>query len=91
MNERKISALEKRNKHNEISPTPTRRKFESVTRIFLASEKSRDIFCPYCGNPLNFGSEVEWMGPDAFLCTSCDKLLHISLIQRALRDLGVIK
>ena len=91
MNERKISTLEKHSEQDEISSIPTRRKFQSVTRIFLASEKSKDIFCPYCGNPLNFSSEVEWMGPDAFLCTSCEKLLHITLIHRALRDLGVIK
>jgi len=91
MNERKIRTLEKHNKPDEISSIPVERKFQSVTRIFLASEKSRDVFCPYCGNPLNFDTAIEWMGPDAFLCTSCDKLLHISLIHRALRDLGVIK
>ena len=91
MKERKISTLEKNNKKDEIPLIPPRSKFQSVTRIFLASDKSKDIFCPYCGNPLNFSSEVEWIGPDAFLCTSCDKLLHISLIHRALRDLGVIK
>ena len=72
MNERKISTLEKHNKKDELSSVHSSRKFQSVTRIFLASEKSRDIFCPYCGNPLNFGSAVEWMGPDAFLCPSCE-------------------
>ncbi len=91
MNERKNRTLEQHSKHEKISSIEPRSKFISVTRMFLSSEKSRDVFCPYCGNPLNFESDVEWMGPDAFLCTSCEKLLHISLIHRALRDLGAIK
>jgi len=86
MKENKIKTLRG---HEEITPNVGRKKFQSVTRIFLASEKSKDIFCPHCGSVLNFGVEVEWMGPDAFLCGTCDKLLHMSLIQRALRDLGV--
>ncbi|MGY5872951.1 MAG: hypothetical protein RTV72_11940 [Candidatus Thorarchaeota archaeon] len=63
--------------------------FQSVTREFLSSEKSKTMNCPGCGTPIDFKLGVEWMGPDAFLCGSCDKLLHMSLIHRALRDLGV--
>ena len=89
MKDTKNKTLHSHNQRDEIIPNVGRKKFQSVTRIFLASEKSKAIFCPHCGNPLNFGVEVEWMGPDAFLCGSCDKLLHMSLIHRALRDLGV--
>ncbi len=63
--------------------------FQSVTRDFLSSERSREIRCPSCGRPLNFRSSVEWVGPDSFTCGSCNRLLNISLINRALRDLGI--
>ncbi|MGY5859867.1 MAG: hypothetical protein RTU63_10900 [Candidatus Thorarchaeota archaeon] len=89
MKENKIKTLHDHNQSDDITLDVGRKKFQSVTRIFLTSEKSKDIFCPHCGSPLNFGIEIEWMGPDAFLCGSCDKLLHMSLIHRALRDLGV--
>jgi len=86
MKDSKNKTLHGHTDRGEITPNVGRKKFQSVTRIFLASEKSKDIFCPHCGSVLNFGAEVEWMGPDAFLCGTCDKLLHMSLI---LRDLGV--
>ena len=89
MKDTKIKTLDSHNHRDEISTDTGRKKFQSVTRIFLTSDKSKGIFCPHCGNLLNFGVEVEWMGPDAFLCGTCDKLLHMSLIHRALRDLGV--
>jgi len=89
MKDIKFKSLGNHTSQDEISPETGRKKFQSVTRIFLASEKSKTISCPYCGNALNFDEEIEWMGPDAFLCGSCDKLLQISLIHRALRDLGV--
>ena len=89
MNERELKPHHIRNDRKEPTHKDSRKKFQSVTRIFLTSKKSKEIFCPHCGNPLNFGIEIEWMGPDAFLCNSCEKLLHISLIHRALRDLGV--
>ncbi len=68
---------------------PRETHFRSVTREFLSSEKSRDLRCPSCGSPIDFNAGVEWMGPDAFLCVTCDRLLHMSLIHRALRDLGI--
>ena len=63
--------------------------FDSITKKFLASSQSRVIICPSCGKRLNFHSGLEWTGPDSFTCTSCNRLLSISLIQQALRDLGV--
>ena len=63
--------------------------FRSVTRDFLSSKRSKEMRCPSCGSSLDFESGVEWMGPDSFTCGSCDNLLNISMIQRALRDLGV--
>ena len=63
--------------------------FRSVTREFLSSEESREMRCPSCGSALDFKSGVEWMGPDSFTCGSCNRLLNISLIQGALRDLGI--
>ncbi|MHA1137658.1 MAG: hypothetical protein ACTSSE_14340 [Candidatus Thorarchaeota archaeon] len=89
MNDNKIKPIHGHTNQEKITPNVGRKKFQSVTRIFLTSEKSKDIFCPHCGSVLNFGVAVEWMGPDSFLCETCDKLLHMSLIHRALRDLGV--
>ena len=86
---KEIKTLTNHRRSDEISTGTERKRFQSVTRIFLTSNKSRDIFCPHCGNKLNFEVEIEWMGPDAFLCGTCDKLLHMSLIHRALRNLGV--
>ncbi len=63
--------------------------FTSVTRTFLSSTASRKMRCPNCGNTLNFASGMEWIGPDSFTCESCQHLINIRLIQRALRDLGV--
>jgi len=89
MKETKIRTLGNHTSQDDISPETGRKKFQSVTQIFLTAQKSRAIFCPHCGNALNFDVDIEWMGPDAFLCGSCDKLLHMSLIHRALRDLGI--
>ncbi|TFH05191.1 MAG: hypothetical protein E4H14_13240 [Candidatus Thorarchaeota archaeon] len=89
MKESKTKTLGNQTHHDDISTEIVRKKFQSVTRIFLDSQRSRAIFWPYCGNTLNFEVEIEWMGPDAFLCGACDQLLHMSLIHRALRDLGV--
>ena len=89
MKETEIRNLRNHTHQDEISTGTDRKKFQSVTRIFLSSEKSRDIFCPHCGTKLNFEAEIEWMGPDAFLCGTCDRLLHMSLIHRALSDLGI--
>jgi hypothetical protein len=89
MKETEIKNLQDNTPREKITPNVGGIKFQSVTRMFLASEKCDDIFCPYCGSVLNFGIEVEWMGPDAFLCGTCNRLLNISLIHRALRDLGV--
>ena len=76
--------------HSESSKVvPRETRFRSVTREFLSSAKSRDMRCPSCGSPLNFNSGMEWLGPDSFTCGSCNRLLNISLIQRALRDLGI--
>ena len=68
---------------------PRKTQFRSVTRDFLSSKRSKEMRCPSCGSPLDFESGVEWMGPDSFTCGTCDYLLNISMIQRALRDLGV--
>ena len=89
MKDNKIKTLPGHNHRDEITPGIGSKKFQSVTRIFLTSNKSRDIICPHCGNKLSFEVEIEWMGPDAFLCGTCDNLLHMFLIHRALRDLGV--
>jgi hypothetical protein len=89
MKDHRIEPQQIRNDMKEQTLEPARKKFQSVTRLFLASEESKSIFCPHCGALLNFSIEIEWMGPDAFLCNSCHKLLHMSLIHRALRDLGV--
>ena len=89
MKDAKIETLRGTNPQDEISVGPERKKFQSVTRILLAAQNRKNIVCPYCGNVLNFEVEIEWMGPDAFLCGSCDRLLEMSLIHRALRDLGV--
>ena len=75
--------------HESSKVVPRETHFRSVTREFLSSEKSRDMRCPSCGSPLDFKSGIEWMGPDSFTCGSCNCLLNISLIQGALRDLGV--
>lgn len=89
MKDNKIKSLHGPIRQDEISLDLGRKKFQSVTRLFLTSPKSKTIFCPHCGHVLNFEVEVEWMGPDAFLCGTCNKLLHMSLIHRALRDLGI--
>jgi hypothetical protein len=89
MKDNKIKSLQESTPRDEFVPDVGVKKFQSITRIFLTSEKSKAIFCPHCGSVLNFGIEVEWMGPDAFLCSNCDKLLHMSLIYRALKDLGI--
>ncbi|MHA1576397.1 MAG: hypothetical protein ACTSU3_03465 [Candidatus Thorarchaeota archaeon] len=68
---------------------PRKKPFQSVTREFLSSETSKAMKCPSCGSSLDFKSGVEWMGPDSFTCGSCNHLLNISLIQRALRDIGL--
>ena len=89
MKETKIETLRRENRRDEIPLGSEKKKFQSVTRILLATHNRKDIVCPYCGNMLNFESTFEWMGPDAFLCSSCDRLLEMSLIHQALRDLGI--
>jgi predicted RNA-binding Zn-ribbon protein involved in translation (DUF1610 family) len=85
----------KENSHNDRLlttefPAITRdQEFQSVTKKFLTSEKARKFCCPRCGTSINFEAGDEWMGPDSFVCCSCNRLLHMSLIHRALRDLGV--
>ncbi|MFW9844517.1 MAG: hypothetical protein ACFFEV_08070 [Candidatus Thorarchaeota archaeon] len=89
MKETNIESLRGENRRTEIPLIVEKKKFQSVTRILLAAHNRKDIVCPYCGNVLNFEVAIEWMGPDAFLCGSCDRLLEMSLIHQALRDLGV--
>ncbi|TFG29149.1 hypothetical protein EU528_10090 [Candidatus Thorarchaeota archaeon] len=89
MKDAKIETLCGKTRPDEISVSPERKKFQSVTRLLLATHNKKNILCPYCGNVLNFEVAIEWMGPDAFLCGSCDRLLEMSLIHRALRDLGI--
>ena len=67
-------------------PSP---RFTSITRSFLSSTTSKELKCPRCGSPLNFANGVEWIGPDSFTCKSCEQLINIALIRRALRELGV--
>jgi hypothetical protein len=79
--------------HNEIDNARKRtasRRFISITRAFFASAASRELECPRCGTPLDFTNAMEWIGPDSFICHRCDQLINIRLIQKALRDLGVI-
>ena len=64
-------------------------RFTSITRSFLSSATSKELKCPRCGSLLNFANGVEWIGPDSFTCKSCEQLINIALIQRALRELGV--
>ena len=89
MKDVKIDSLRSENRREEIPMSSERKKFQSVTRILLATHNRKDIICPYCGNVINFEIAIEWMGPDAFLCSSCDRLLDLSLIHQALRDLGI--
>lgn len=63
--------------------------FTSITRSFLSSTTSRELKCPRCGSILDFANGVEWVGPDSFTCKSCEQLINITLIYRALRELGV--
>lgn len=67
-------------------PAPS---FSSITRKFLYSTTSREMKCPRCGSLLNFANGVEWVGPDSFMCGFCAQLINITLIQRALRELGI--
>lgn len=64
-------------------------RFQSITQRFLASPCSRKISCPSCGTRIDFQAGLEWVGPDSFICVSCNRLLNISLLHRALHDLGV--
>lgn len=63
--------------------------FESFTKKFLSSSLSSQIECPSCKNAINFNKTVKCYSPDTISCGTCDKFLSTSLIQRALRDLGL--
>ncbi|MBN2228227.1 MAG: hypothetical protein JW779_01465 [Candidatus Thorarchaeota archaeon] len=63
--------------------------FQSLTTRFLTSSISKNLKCPNCGVAINFQNGTEWIGPDSFCCNSCKKLVNITLIHKALRDLGV--
>jgi len=89
MDEFKQKPTSGRTRIDSSKVVPREIQFRSVTRDFLSSKRSKEMRCPSCGSTIDFESGIEWMGPDSFTCGSCNRLLNISMIQRALRDLGV--
>jgi transcription initiation factor IIE alpha subunit len=37
--------------------------------------------CPECDAEINFGENMEWMGPTAFLCRACKKVIELDEVR----------
>lgn len=58
--------------------TPGTVEFESLTRALLDPSNSDSPSCPKCGESIDFNEKVEWMGPTAFVCNSCQEIVELS-------------
>ncbi|MHA2603202.1 MAG: hypothetical protein AM324_013855 [Candidatus Thorarchaeota archaeon SMTZ1-83] len=53
-------------------------KFESLTRTLLNPLHPDTPECPDCGHEIDFTRDIEWVGPTAFLCSNCGRIIEIS-------------
>jgi len=52
-------------------------RFESLTRTLLNPLHPDSPRCPECGHDIDFTKDIEWMGPTAFLCKECGRVIEI--------------
>ncbi len=51
--------------------------FESLTKSLLDPELIPTLLCPSCGVIVDFRETPEWFGPTAFMCLTCDRVVHM--------------
>ena len=50
--------------------------FVSLTRSLVNTSETKP-HCPECNAEIDFSQDIEWLGPTAFICKSCEKAIDL--------------
>ncbi|MHA2068069.1 MAG: hypothetical protein ACXABY_27225 [Candidatus Thorarchaeota archaeon] len=54
--------------------------FVSLTRSLVDSTRPNPL-CPECEAEIDFSEDLEWMGPTAFQCRTCEEVIELHRIE----------
>jgi hypothetical protein len=53
--------------------------FVSLTKSLVNTSEAKP-HCPECNAEIDFSQDIEWLGPTAFICKSCEKAIDLHLV-----------
>ena len=60
-------------------PRPTDAGIASLTRSLMDTSGAK-LHCPDCNAEIDFSQDIEWLGPTAFICKQCERIIELHRI-----------